>query len=511
MLILKGKFFCEPPIESDVDPLHMAITAGVGRKIDKSGLPPGPWTPALLVAALDDIGDGEPTTALRTVQRWFSRDYTRISAGYVHLLARVFGCGDPDATIRWQKALAHTGRNFDRIVLPAASPDGVHLDNSKTTKRRTRPHFARLSEAAFIFDDKLAVPIALWAGFTFLAFFSYILGLESVEYSPVQGVTKQVGFLWAPSWSILPIVILPLYIANVSQTLLYWKAEGRQKFIEPEAGNGAIGSSWCDHLRSADYAFMVVFILCFLVIFVIQWTGIHLSAFLSGDIGNYMIDWNNVAVFRDGIAPISAVIPFSLVAYAYFGLLMWFLLTGFLFMIAVCSDYRNLRRDFVFEQRDAPIRNPVMENLFRPVYRATLFALLFIICIKLQSTYLITTAPDIMTWLLDDALVLLSFSDSSHGFLPLRSIPQLTTLILMGLCLLTYFVCSLALLSHPTDRTHTRFAAIFENQSWRLSCLIVIFLASNIPLIGEFQGFSVLLLSSTVLAAYSFYSPPSFG
>lgn len=41
---------------------------------------------------------------------------------------------------------------------------------------------------------------------------SYFLSIHSVTYIRDDGVAKQVGFLWAPNWTVLFVVFLPLFL-----------------------------------------------------------------------------------------------------------------------------------------------------------------------------------------------------------------------------------------------------------------------------------------------------------
>lgn len=76
---------------------------GAGRDIDQDGFPAGPWTPKLLCEAISRFDD--KGVDVRTTQLWFQENSTLPSHANIRWLARVFGCGNPDETLKWQVAL----------------------------------------------------------------------------------------------------------------------------------------------------------------------------------------------------------------------------------------------------------------------------------------------------------------------------------------------------------------------------------------------------------------------
>ena len=71
--------------------------------------------------------------------------------------------------------------------------------------------------------NPLSLPIIMWAAYSFLGFMTFVFGAHHVTYSPHEGLDKQIGFLWAPHWTILEAIILPLYIILIYGLLEYWK------------------------------------------------------------------------------------------------------------------------------------------------------------------------------------------------------------------------------------------------------------------------------------------------
>ncbi|TCN35436.1 uncharacterized protein (DUF736 family) [Shinella granuli] len=70
------------------------------------GFPQGPWTPELLADAISKIDSNRSGVDLRTVQLWFQENDKGISTTNIRWLARIFGCGDKEATNDWMKELS---------------------------------------------------------------------------------------------------------------------------------------------------------------------------------------------------------------------------------------------------------------------------------------------------------------------------------------------------------------------------------------------------------------------
>jgi hypothetical protein len=524
-MIIKGKYFSPPPAEmQDFKGLfRWASREGVGRLVDNDNVPLGPWTPELMVSAIASIETSTAFVDVRTVQRWFQDNDQGIKTDNIRLLARVFGCGDPDATRAWQVALTAAqarlaSRKRTIRTAPAISgqvsgeerEDGAERQVN-IPKRGFRIDLPKLSEVIFSETNALALPTVLWTGFTALAFLSYIFGVQTVTYSPLEGAHKQVGFLWAPSWTLFPILLLPMFLTVLGRLLHYWKREGAVELI----GQRALGVNREDIpslpiRRYASLLWATLFV-CFVLVFAVQWSGVHLRSLLLGDPSGYMIDWNNVALVRPEIVSVPDAIILSLSAYFYYGLVMWLLLAGLIMLVVLATHFQELCSDPGSRPRQhgrlLPLHPPVSligSRLMVGVYRCSVLAIMCVICIKLQSTYLITSAESMTSWLLKDATSVFSSHSVDYFYLGQRSIPQLTTLIILAVILLTLFTC--------VSRVLNGIASFLPSERYALGrpvmILIVALLSSNVILIGAVPGFSLLLGGSLIAALYSFYKPP---
>ncbi|MEP3332303.1 hypothetical protein [Sedimentitalea sp.] len=244
-LIKNGKYFVPPPGgESDFkEVFREMVSASAGRPVDKDGFPVGQWTPELLAEAISGIDTNRAGVDLRTVQVWFQENDKGISADNIHWLARIFGCGDPEASGAWQVELsaanrrlvakrkrlkagiqsqpdtAETARKIKAGNAHARAPDRV----PRTSNRRF--DLARKTEALYCGAGSLNLPVAIWACGGLLWLLVYIVGVHRVTYSPIGGLEKQVGFLWAPSWTVDRMVFIPLFVVFVSGLLNFWRTK----------------------------------------------------------------------------------------------------------------------------------------------------------------------------------------------------------------------------------------------------------------------------------------------
>ncbi|MGB3829339.1 MAG: hypothetical protein WA962_11240, partial [Ornithinimicrobium sp.] len=447
---------------------NRAAVSGVGRPVDADGFPQGPWTPDLLAEAISQIDANRVGIELRTVQLWFQKNDKGVSTDNIRWLARIFGCDDPDATSAWQAELSAAQArlvaqrkeartrsdpelpeppgqvdlpNVASQAKPARSPAG----GTGITGVTDRSNLAAKSEAIFLNQHPMTLPAVVWAGCTALGFLSYIVGVESVTYSPIDGLDKQVGFLWAPSWTILPMVILPLFLGFVVALLIYWKNDARPELISDISSPDEGAKDWKSKIASFNYLFWIIFVVSFGFVFVLQWSGVHLQSLLQGDSSGYMIDWSIVAIVRPDVAGIRESITLSFVAYLYYGFLMWLLFSGLALLFIIANDYYE-----VCSQPSRHLSDKAEYEIYRTgqkiisdVYRCSILTILFATCLKLQSTYLLSSGENIVSWLMNDAALFFGQRSIEAFALELRGIPQFTSVLLItvtsaifGLCLL---------------------------------------------------------------------------
>jgi len=518
-----GKYFVVPEGgDDDFKVLFRRLaTAGAGRPVDIDGFPTGPWTPELLAGAISAIEANNSAPDLRTVQFWFQENDKGISADNIRWLARVFGCGDPEATGKWQielgAAVSRLTAQRQRIRKKAERSDVLAADTDRKETRidlvqahdATGPKrglsLAMRSEALFS-RSPLNLSSVVFAGAVTLGFLAYVVNIHSITYRPVGGPLKQVGFLWAPNWTILFVVLMPLYLGLLVELIAFWKTDGRLKLL---AGDDQIRSDqeWASSVEDSSLTFWAIFFGCLPIAGFAQWFGTRLNPLISGDIGKFAMDWGTIAIVRPEVISVPEAIWFTGLAYLYMCLCFLLFFVGLVLLFTLPSDFEKSLRtnhieDHVGFQRNA---SEASLKLMCGIFRCTVLGLFIAILMKLQGYYLISSAETVVDWLLGDLISVLSGGDAESlkkGY----TLPQYYSAILCVLAICLVFFNGYIRLAAPWGRqSHgigTRFRVMWRNMLAVFVLLLAIFF-----LIGSFAGFSILLSVGVLIAIYSLFDP----
>lgn len=477
-------------------------------------------------------GDGSGID-LRTVQLWFQDNDKGVSSENIHWLARLFGCDDPDATSAWQAELsaAHgrlvaernakrkTGKSVvvDMTTLGQGDRSSSQSDMRRATNSSMQKrgfNIARLSEALFSSASPLNMPALVWTGWIVIGLLAYALGVHSVTYTPIQGLEKQVGFFWAPNWTLLELVILPLFLISVMNLLALWKQQ-RQLFDFPADYEFVGEAGWALRVETFSFSHWMAFFVCFFVVFLLQWSTVHMSALLTSDPGDLMIDWNLIVIVRPDVLSVSEATALSMLAFLYTATICFMFLTGLILICTVVQDFSAIYADLQIQDHEGPRQDirAVGQSLMCEIFRATVLGIAIATCIKLQATYLQSTGENIVNWLLADARLSLGIGHVASGWLNQRSIAHFTSFLLL------FSTCSVFLFGVFQIRWNANQVTGLLGKStlqpahrirWWSMFSVVLLLISNFLLIGQFVGFSIMLLVSVLIATYSIYNP-TFG
>lgn len=516
-MIKNGKYFLPPPADvSDFKELFRRIArSGAGRPVDKGGLPTGPWTPELLADAIARIEGNENGIELRTVQRWFQDNSQGINSENILWLAAIAGCGDADARMKWQIALAASQarlvakrremRNSEAApdsVAPSTLATAIYANQSQV--RRERRSLAITAEAMFAGRSYLNLPIVVWSSLSVLWFSSYILGVHNITYSPKPNLTKQVGFFWSPSWNVGEMIFLPMFLIVVSSVLHFWKEEGRLglSFGKPKVGDGA---AWSRKVESFTASYWAILFISFVLIFLVQWSGVYLLELTQDDANIAMVDWILVAKVRPDVVPIADAIAVSFLAFLYSGIIYWLFFNGLLIIYTLANDFAEI----CGANRVGLTKDPQHEvfriglNIMRGVFSCSIFGCFIAICIKLNATYLISDAESIGGWLIDDALAFFGVGHHDWDWIDQSPSPFFTSFLLLFI-VCAVFTASLSHVALAVDRSGLEGSLRLRARVvWWKMIAVIILLTLTYLFIGEFSGFSVLLAASLLVAAGS--------
>lgn len=531
-MIKNGKYFLPARETSDNFKVLFARLAaeGAGRRVDEFGVPEGPWTAEALADAISSLDANRTGIEVRAVQVWFQDNDNGISNENIRWLARIFGCDDPVEISKWQAELR---ASKDRLAVerrqkrgkvnncaqPTDSSNGLHVGDLAATsafppgqKANVEPdatisgvNLALRTEKMFSSPNFLNMPIAIWGGLAVLWFISFSLGVNIVTYSPMDGIDKQVGLIWSPAWNIGDPILLPMYLIMISTLVGDWRTSDRATLIMSHETQPV--ESWAKKIQSFGASFWTILVICFLVIFLIQWVGMYLVPLLQDADDGGMIDWMRIALVRPEVISTTNAIWVSFLAYLYSGMIYWFLFSGSLLMFMVSSDYAVICRSRA-AQKDPMYPDPSFQlgmRIAECVFRCTVLGILVALTIKVNAAYLVSDAESITGWFLNDVAIAFGWSSEPWTWINDSPSPFFTSFLLLFLLCFVFGAC-LTRIKSGMDKTvmfsqYTKYA----KSVWFRMCIVLIILSAGYILIGQFFGFSILLFLSVAIALASLF------
>jgi hypothetical protein len=480
-------------------------SAGAGRPVNKDGYADGPWTPDLLVNALGKIEYNEDGVELRTVQRWFQENEHNIGLANMRLLARVFGCGDPVENSNWQLELNRSRLQTisERKQKKTSTKHVDHLFEQKQPNANVsvsapsgispvhRFNLARWSEAIFC-GSPLNLPSFIFAGTVALGLSSYLLGIHNVTYGSSDVLIKQVGFMWAPNWTLLFMVFMPLFCVFVNELVVFWKNEGRNKFLmDTQRTDGDVG--WTRKVENSSHTYWCVLIICLGFVGIFQWVGVRLNTLING-VGNYTIDWGTLALVRPDIISVPQAVAFTGFAYLYMCICFYLFFVGLILLFTLVFDLWEIgsHSNVVFKKEADELGLRVLRGIFR----CTLLGIMIAICMKLKSFYMTSSGTDIISWLVDDMLSILNTPDGLNNVNAFRMPTHFTSLVV------TLATCIPFLYGSVRIGLGSRFHWL-----WAKMVGVVVLLIAGYLLIGAFAGSTVILAVGLLFSAYGMFDP----
>ncbi|TCS55616.1 hypothetical protein EDD52_13019 [Primorskyibacter sedentarius] len=520
-----GKFFLPPPRgDYDFKELFLRMAAaGVGRPVDKHGIPQSPWTPELLAEAISEVAASQDGIDLRTVQLWFQKNDKGISRDNIRRLARVFGCGDPQEISEWQAKLTFaqaslvaerrktrnetSPRDADENAADPGLSIGLVLRQERTANGRGRLGLAQLSEDIFEGPRSVDLPVVVFTGAVALALISFTLGLHNIHYTVPDGSAKQVGFLWAPNWTLTFLLALPLYLGFLVEGLRTWTQEWRPRLL---LENEAVGSieGWDAKIAAATYSYWSVLIVTIIIASGYNWIVSYLIPLMTGDMGTLPVDWGRIAIVDPDAISVQGAATFSGIVFLYNAVCAYLFFTGLVIIHIVVRDYLDIaayRGSSWLKQHGTGVER-VCSFLVTFVFRCTALGLMITVFMKMESVFLVADSPNILSWLSADFRAISDdYIAQARKYDAQQSAPGL---YYSFFCLLAisgvYFSASIRARSALTRANPS--GRLFP--SWAAMDVTMVLLTVSCLLLGEIPGFSLLSIISTVCALYLVLKPP---
>ena len=490
---------------------------GAGRPVDHQGVPEGPWTPELLADEISRLDANTSGIDLRTVQHWFQDNQKGISVANIRWLARVFGCGDPEATSLWQAELSASQARLiaDRRKtkkVPAGKPLPVRaatastLRHSRVEQQTAKFNIAKYSEAMFLDERPFSAIVLLWAFTALLIFIGHITGTHLVTYEPVEGVTKQVGLFWSPNWILDKLIWLPILIIVAAAVLRHWRDDWRPKLLK-DGANADPTSLWDHKIETYFFAFWAILFVSVAITFLLQWLGSYVLPLTRNSVGDRVVDWLLVGIEKPDVISTTAAIIISAIANLMSGISYWFLFVGLMLLYVVATDFNDVTRKYAGYYGRDTCRQAlgVGTEIIKGIYCITVLALLISTQIKLVAVYLMTDAQNIWDWLIGDAYGFFGVSRDDWNWFDKSPTGSITSFFVLFIPCFVFAACcfqvrnALARIEIPASTRDMR-------GSWLGMAVIITLLFANYWLIGKFSGFSVLMFVSLAIATCSLIS-----
>ena len=319
---------------------------------------------------------------------------------------------------------------------------------------------------------------------------SLIMGLSLISLAGYLGIIdiynsdgKQVGFLYAPNWSIMYTVLFPTYnalfcsmVTNVRQAFENLIKEGVITSVNEKNINLVkIWNSWTEHLNSVSLSFWV------LIIFVIIISSLQYKSEIYNVVNNAnpinarfgrSIDWGIYTIERPDIISSSSQLAFSAIAYLYMAMALWVFLAILLYVPTFAWYLRKLSSgegSFGIVLQGSVFQKTI-ESMIRRTFTCTFLGLLASYFMRLQSSYRNSSELTIWSYVasgdqdwIEQLLHGSSTRAPGHSFALWSSWTSLS----VALVAVGSFVISVAFMREAFDSSRSYLMSHIRREDWR--------------------------------------------
>ena len=480
-----------------------AVASGVGRKANNDGFPSAPWSPDELA---DEISKHDPTgrgVDTRTVQLWFQENERGVGRSNIRWLARVFGCDDADATRDWQiklmaaqtrlsakRRLARTvapTKNKSKISDPKSADesiiDEVLIDEKNINKHTRAKHITNTTLKLFTSGSPLDLPILVFSGAVSLCFLSFLFRVHDVTYITDQNTIKQIGYLWAPNWTFLFLVFMPLFFSEVREALDYWIKIARPQITSLTKSNAS--PAWKDRFNNFSQSYFSVFLVCIFVVGIAQWIGVRLLP-LVRETGPYAVDWGLIGLKAPEAIPQLFAITLTFVAYLYMCIVFYLFVSGFIIIYSIGYDYARVTDEW--RNRDEPHRFAKL-RISKTGFKCAILGMLIAYVMKLQNLYLVSGSENIVSYIIKDFSVTTRSYESDYSTSEMSSPTHFSSLIVAGISLFIFF----------STAKNMKYYGV-KNYNFMTMSTLTTLMFTGYLIAGHVQGFSILVFAIMIIS-----------
>jgi len=236
-----------------------------------------------------------------------------------------------------------------------------------------------------------------------LVFGSYMAGVIDLNYKG-----KQVGFIWAPNWSINYLVLFgiynALYCSFAAKINDIFERFCAAKIIIQDNGQPCpphqIRLAWQKYLRNISGVLWVL-LTAIPIMAVLTWFEVCYQPLLHNDLGTRPVDWGNIVLVDPTATSKNTEIIFTFVAYLYMG----FSILIYLFILAYAAafagflnglsrgfaGFRLILVDKIFEE--------VLQDVLQRILVFTFLGFIAAYLMRLQAAYLQAPENNVLQFL----------------------------------------------------------------------------------------------------------------
>ena len=502
------------PPPNEVYSLHTlvnwSVANNVGVTATNEGLPQQSWSNEALAQALVDVDPAGRGVDVRTVQLWLSDKERGINSSNIRLLSRVFGCGDEDKVQQWLTALLEAkhrnSKNSAKVAATSSTNDFLTVSSGSGWKAILS--LSSGTERLFSTGSPTNLSIAVFCGAVSLGVISGSLGMHDVTHTLTENVSKQVGFLWAPNWSLVFLIILPIYLLKVCTLVQDWVRSGRLVALTYCCSMDTSDiESWADRIKAASFSYWAIFIACVPVMSGFNWIANHVSPIIVGET-HLVIDWSRIALSEASSVTKLENIIFTGLTFTYMAATSYLFFAALLTILIIVMDLRTI---FISSAADLSasdnlVFQAVHVKLMDDVFRCTVLGLFITILIKAQSTYLLSTEMNILEWFWSDLTILWGAEGLSQPIYGL-GVPALFNSFISCLAILGSFF----FVAFRIDASSKEMAVTSNTKAvtppWRLMYAAILILFITFLVAGIVPGFSYAILLSIIIVTLVIFAP----
>ena len=230
-----------------------------------------------------------------------------------------------------------------------------------------------------------------------LSILSFFCGLGWLEINLNGSTTKEIGFLFAPNWTIVYLVLFPLYLSVFSVLagrcrLALTDLSDARILVDSNGSpvlHATILAAWNRALKDISPVMWLIMMLV-AVSTLGQWIYVSVVPLMTGKIGNAAIDWGTLTIVQPEKANWWATIFFSTACYAYMGVAL-FIYLAILIYAATFAVFLNRLADqsgrfnLVFR---SSILSQRLSGIVTSVYICVIFGIGAAIAMRMQAEYI---------------------------------------------------------------------------------------------------------------------------